>query len=407
MKNFIQYIIHNKGGWIGAAMLLSKITSLLIIFITARLVSSTELGEVLYALNFLGFFLPMVGLGSYQGSLRYGLMTEDISARKLVVNYSFYYGILGQFLLTIIMILLSFIFIKDININFLVAVFGVRLIGLYLMEQAKADLRALDKNKKFALVDIYFSVISLFLSVGLTYFFGVKGYITAMCIAPFFILFFYRFQFKKVKIPFNEREFWKFCIFTAFTIQIWQWVFLLDVFFVGYFFSKSDVSYYKLSSMIPFNLIFLSQMIMQTEYPNFCKNQRDKNYFIKFLKNYYALFAVISALVLSVSFIFSKEIMLLFGKEYQNTEIFMILIYATVSCYFFRIPFGYMLPSRGKSFYTLLTAIVSLLVLSIFSYYFHQPFGVEGIAYASLISLTVSGVFSMFLFFYSFESKLS
>lgn len=401
MKKFLQIFINNSGFWVSFSMLFTKFSAFLITVVIARLLSSEDLGTVLYALNFLGFFIPLIGMGSYQGTLRYGSMYSSQDDKKNIINYSFYYGFIGQMVLTVLMMLISLFSIKEMNVVHLVLVFGIRLVGVYLMEQAKVNFRALGNNKKFALSEIYYALISIVLCVSATFVFGIKGYIVALCLSPFFIVFYHRFQFKKSQVPFNQKEFWKFCLFSAFTLQIWQWVFLLDVFFVGYFFTNSDVTHYKLSAMIPFNLMFISQSLLQTEYPNLCKNHDNRAYFIKFLKNYYILFTIINSIILIIAYSFTTQIMAIFGQKNQDPQIFLVLIWVTVLSAFFRTLFGNLLPCIGKSAYNLVVAGLSLVVLSIGSFYLYEPYGLVGIAYASLIAFTVSGALAMFLFFVS------
>lgn len=404
MNTLRQIFVGNKGIWVALAMLLSKVSAFIITIITAHFINSKELGEILYALNFLGFFIPMVGFGSYQGTLRYGSLNDNLDEKKQLFRYSFYQGFLMQVLLTIVMVALSFVFIKDLEIIYILLLFSVRLFGLFVLEQAKAEKRASGDNKNFALIDVYYSVFSIVITTVLTYFFGSVGYIVALCISPLSIFLNYRISFnKETNLFVNKKEFWNYNILTAFTLQIWQWIFLVDVFFVGYFFSKEDVSFYKISAMIPFNLLFLSQVIMQTEYHNFCKNAQDKNYFVNFLKNYWKLMVVISILILTISFLFSDYIMMIFGKNYRDPTIFKILIFGSISSLFLRVPFGNLLAAIGKSQYNLVVSLLSLVLLAILCTIFYQDYGLKGIAFSSVITLSVSGIALALLFFSNFK----
>ena len=91
--------------------------------------------------------------------------------------YSFSYGLVFNFLLNIVMLVLAFILFGSNHQTLLIAIFSVRLLGVYLLEQAKSEIRANHDNEKFAKLEIYSSLLLLFSSVLLTYFLGVKGYI--------------------------------------------------------------------------------------------------------------------------------------------------------------------------------------------------------------------------------------
>ena len=112
---------------------------------------------------------------------------------------------------------------------------------------------------------------------------------------------------------------------------------------------------------------------------------------------------LVSICLLGVSYFFSEEIMALFGINYRNPEIFKILIWASVSSLFFRIPFGNLLAARGLSKYNLITAVVSLVLLVVLGNIMKESFGLKGIAYASIISISLSGLLSCILFFRSFK----
>lgn len=396
--------IGNNGVWVGAAMLLSKISNLIITIQTAQLLTEKELGGVLYNLNYLSFFIPLVGLGSYQGSLRYGSLEKDEEARKQLYNYSFYWGLIFQLVLTVLICLLSLAVLKEGEKTEILLLLSIRFFGFFLMEQAKAEYRASGDNRSFAKIDLLFSIASLILTAVLTYFFKVHGYIFALMCAPYCVLLIHKFKLRKGNIKIAFCEFWNYNFFTAFTLQIWQWIFIIDVFMVGYYFSKESVAYYKISSMIPFNVLFISQVIMQTEYVNFCINQNNKNYYIHFLKNYYKWMFVVSICLLSISYFFSEEVMVLFGINYRNPEIFKVLIWASISSLFFRIPFGNLLAARGLSKYNLITAVISLVLLVVIGHLMKDFFGLKGIAYASIISISLSGLLSCILFFRSFRN---
>lgn len=405
MKALKQIFIGNNGTWVGFALMLSKVSGLLVTMAVARVLSAEELGTVISALNFLNFFIPLVGLGSYQGALRYGSLSQDQSEQQNIFRYSFYYGFFAQFVITAIMFLLAYFFIKDLGVLQLVLLFSVRFFGFFLLDQAKAEARASGNNKKFSLIEIGFSTASILLGVVCTYFFGLEGYLFSLCVSPFVVLFFHSFRLRNAPIKTDIKTFWNYNLFTGFTLQIWQWIFILDVFIIGYFFTSQEVSFYKISSMIPFNLLFISQIIMQTEYPNFCKHQNDKSYFIVFLKHYYLWMLAVSVIILIVAFGMPGFIMKLFGKNYTNPEIFKILIWGSISSLFFRIPFGNLLAARGLSKHNLATATLSLVLLVLFSFLFVNRFGLKSIAYASVIALTVSGIISAVLFYGSFREK--
>ena len=158
------------------------------------------------------------------------------------------------------------------------------------------------------------------------------------------------FSLKKITFDdFKSKEFWRFSWTTALTTQIGELVFILDIFFIGLLMQEQDVAYYKVSSMIPMNILVLGFIFMQTEYPKLCQHHRDKKYQYRFIFNYWKLFSAVGIVILAFGLFFDKPILSIFGNQYQNTEIYRILLFAAVISLIFRVLFVYMLASIGKT----------------------------------------------------------
>jgi O-antigen/teichoic acid export membrane protein len=408
MKTFIRDFIVKKGIWVGLSLLISRLAAFLLSVFVARILSKEDFGAATFGLNFLTIFLAFSGFGAAQGVVKYGSGIQNSLQKKQLFHYAFSYGLIYNFILTIIMLLISgILYWNEFAKIKLILLFSIRFIGMYLVEQKKAEYRADLDNKKFAKFDIFLSVTSLIFGVLCTYFWNLNGFIFSLCISPFFLFFYDRkLSFSLKKITFNDfknKEFWRFSWTTALTTQIGELVFILDIFFIGLLMKDQDVAYYKVSSMIPMNILVLGFIFMQTEYPKLCQHHRDKKYQYHFIFNYWKLFTIVGIVVLIVGIFFDKQILSIFGHQYQNTEIYRILLFAAVISLIFRVLFVYMLASIGKTMWNLVISAFMLFATSLSLYLVIPNYGLTGVSYVTFGCLALSGILPAFAYFY--ESK--
>lgn len=404
MIKFLSNFFKQSGIWVASSFFVSKIAVFLLTLFMARILSKEDLGWVMYGLNYLGFFIPFVGFGSSHGALRYVAIEKENEEKQKIIAYSFSYGLIFNILLSLIMLVLAFIIFGNGNQLLIVSLFMIRLFGVFLIDQAKSEVRGFHNNKKFGQIEIYSNILLLVSAVFSAYFFGVTGHIFSLCLSPFVVLFFHRFRIsfdRTLFKNFTEKSFWKFCVTMAFTNQVSELIFLLDVFFIGIILNNTAVAQYRIYSIIPFNLFFLATLFFQTAYPKLCENYNDKKFQIDFLYNFWKLIIPISILIIVFGFTFSEFILKLFGGDYyKNSFVFRILLFASVSVLILRTPFGYLLASRGKSNYNLIASFISVTSLIIFIKPVIISFGLEGVACLSLINLLFIGVFQMISYFY-------
>ncbi len=408
MITFIRDFIAKKGIWVGLSLLISRLSAFLLSVFVARILSKEDFGAVTFGLNFLTIFLAFSGFGAAQGVVKYGSGIENTLQRKQLFRYAFSYGMIYNFILTLIMILISgILYWEEFTKIKLILLFSIRFLGMYLVEQKKAEYRADLDNQTFAKFDIFLSVTSLVFGVVCTYFWQLNGFILSLCISPFFLFFYDRqFSFSLKKITFNDfrsKEFWRFSWTTALTTQIGELVFILDIFFIGLLMKDQDVAYYKVSSMIPMNILVLGFIFMQTEYPKLCQHHRDKKYQFQFIFNYWKLFTAVGIIVLVVGVFFDQQILSIFGNQYQNTEIYRILLFAAVISLIFRVLFVYMLASIGKTMWNLVISAFMLFATSLSLYLIIPEYGLTGVSYVTFGCLALSGILPAFAYFY--ESK--
>lgn len=407
MIKFFHQFFRQSGTWVASSFLISKVVALLLTLFMARLLSKEDFGWVMYGLNYLSFFMPLVGLGSANGTLRYTVINKV--EKENIIKYSFSFGLVYNFIINAVMLFIALLIFKLDSTFLLITLFSIRFLGIYLQEQAKAEARASFNNKKYGLIDIIVNGIFFVSAIVLSYFFGVRGYIISLCISPFAVLFLHRFKFDfngNHLESINKNEFWKFCISMAITNQISELIFLLDVFFIGIFLDNASVANYRVASIVPFNLIFIATVFFQTSYPILCEKHLDNKFQLNYLFGYWKLMLPISLIIVLFFFGFDEEILSLFSEKYkENSTVFRILIIAIISVLLLRTPFGYLLASKGKSTFNLIGATISIVSLIAFVKPVLNYYGLVGLAWLSLVNLLTIGIFLMIVYFYFIKIK--
>lgn len=408
MKTFIQSFIAKKGIWVGSSLLISRLSTFLISIIGARMLTPQDFGLATFGLNFLAIFLAISGFGAAQGVLKFGSAITDQQKKEALFRYAFSYGLLYNFVLTAIMMIVAIILYHgDISKIYLLLFFSIRFLGIYLTEQKKVEYRANMDNQSYAKLDIFLSVSALILSFLLTYFWKLDGFLASLSFSPF-LLFLYdrKFSFSLQKIKLDDltrKEFWRFSWTTALTTQVGELVFILDLFFIGLLLQDQDVAYYKVSAMIPMNILVLGFIFMQTEYPKLCQHHHDRKYQYHFIVNYWKLFTIAGIIIYVIGSVFDKEILSIFGHQYQDTRIYRILLLAAILSLILRVLFVYMLAAIGKPIWNLIISLFMLLATSISLYVIIPVYGLLGVAYVTFGCLTLSGILPAIAYFY--ESK--
>lgn len=398
MINALRSFLNNSGAWVSLSMVMSKVLAFLMAIFLVRILPADEFGILTVALNFIGFFIPALGFGSGHGMIRFGSLSAD---NQEIKTYSLKAGFINQVLISVAVIASGYLLnLDNFYIFQLILLMIIRLFGLFFLEQAKAELRADLNNKKFARIEIISNIIAVILGILFTLKWGALGYVISLCIFPFSVFLMHRFNFSKSNISsVFKKEFWDFSVKSVFTIIVFMWIFLIDVFFVGKYFTAQDVAFYKVSTLIPMNLIFIAQVYTQTMYPELCRNASDKKYLTVFTLNYYRFFIPVTVMITILGFIFADEIMMIFGKGYHNTEILKIMFLQMASCILMRIPLGNLMSAMGHISASLTIGIFILAVMIVSSFLFLPKGSPLTEAYISLISITLGGIAAAVYYF--------
>ena len=389
-----------------ASSLITKICSFLTSLILIRILSPDEFGVLSYVLSVLAFFIPFSGGGMQHSYLRYAPMLDDKKNSIGLFQHSLYRGFLFSFCIAFVLFLLipwlsSAVGNTSIYFNWLI----FYLFSSFLIELVKMRYRVDDQNKKYAGIDVYLSVLVLFFGTGLAYFYGPVSYVIVFVTVPLVLgLVHLKVHLKvpekvDVKIP---EKYYSYGIWVGIGAIASQLMYSLDIFLVGKLIQDSQqVAIYRTASIIPIALFFIPNSYITTHYTDLAKNSMDKEYLIRFAKDYIKLFFILAFVLGAVLYFMSDYIIsILFGEEYAEAAyLFEILILGMLGAFILRIPFGNMLASVGKSNWNAILAFIILILNGILNYYAIYAWGIVGAAIVTSSLLWISGILSLTLFF--------
>ena len=123
---------------------------------------------------------------------------------------------------------------------------------------------------------------------------------------------------KKIKrIPELNFEFWKYGFFASLSNVVTQLLFVVDILLIGYLIKDAEmVTNYRYISLIPFSLLFLPRIFINTDFVTFTEKIYDKTYIKQYIKSYMLLFLIISISVLIVSYFCGSLLLRLLDKSF-------------------------------------------------------------------------------------------
>ena len=399
LQEFLQNFFKNKGQYVFFSLLIAKICGLISSIAVVRMLPQSDFGIMTIVASVFAVFATFSGLGSSQGFLRFGAIAEQAEEKEKL-----------QLILSVLFILSSIFFVQKYGDVLLIFIFfTIRLIGFYFFNHIQSYFRVYHDNKNFARVNNVVNVFGLILIIILTYFFGLKGYLLAISLAPFLSLFwFFKYKilnFQRIKL--QKKELWSYSFHAVFTAFLSDLLFSLDILLLGFLLNENAVADYKVAIILPSNLTFLAVSMLQADFPKIAKNAHNQLFVKDYISNYYKIFIPICLVIFGVSFFFAKEILtLFFSSQYAHeTQVFLILVITFLMNMLFRNLFGNLLSAVGEMKKNTIVSLFSLIVLGISAFILVPKFQILGMGISVFLAMTFSGFLGMF-FFWKYFKKL-
>lgn len=408
MLSFISNFIRRSGNYVFTATVISRLLSFFASWIALQLIPNKELGAVIYAFQIISFIIPMAGMGLNQGLLRYGSQLRLNEEKDKLFVYTLKYGILISLLLIGVLVVISFLIdFKLENTQFYLILLTTAITAHFVFGLIKIRFRIFKNNKLFSYLEITYNVLLVFFVTILSYYFNEFGYAISLIITPIITCLFFLKKsdikwYEKVNLKIIDFSFWKYGFFASLSNVTTQLLFAVDIILIGSILNNLElVTAYKYVSLIPFSLLFLSQVVITTDFVSFTENINKREYIIKYILNYLKIFAFLSLSCFIFIYIFGRSFLLFFDKEYiQFESTLLILTFGVTGILILRGIFGNLLSSIGKASTNFIITSIALLINIFLNYILIPKYGILGAAITSAILMWFTGILSMLFFFY-------
>jgi O-antigen/teichoic acid export membrane protein len=382
------------------------LVSLLASWVALQFIDNSSLGVVLFSYNLILFLLPISGLGLPQSLIRFSALNQNQEDRNSIFLYVLKYGFLSSLGMILLVIISSFFIpFQFEKTQFYVIILSFLILPSFLFEVVKAQLRLNHDNKNFAYSEFLFSIIFIILITSLTFYLKEIGYLISLLLAPILTSLFFikklKIRAKQIKkLPELNFSFWKYGFFASLSNVVTQLLFVIDILLIGYLIKDAEmVTNYKYISLIPFSLLFLPRVFINTDFVTFTEKIADKKYIINYIKSYMLLFLLISILLIIVSYFFGSFILRLLDTGFAKYHAtFFIMMVGVCGIFIFRGLFGNLLSAIGKANVNYYIALIALFLNLISNYYLIPELGIKGAAITSAILMWLTGVSSCIWF---------
>jgi O-antigen/teichoic acid export membrane protein len=389
----------------------SRLLSFFASWIALRLIPNKELGVVIYAFQIIVFIIPMGSLGLNQGLLRYGSQLKSTEEKNALFLYVLKKGILVSLAITITLAFTAyFLDFKLHKTSFYLILLSTIITSSFIFEIIKIQFRLQKNNKLFSLAELSYTILLVFFVFTLSYNFNELGYAIALIITPLItsLIFIQKLHItwkKHLKLSFINFYFFRYGFFASLSNVTTQLLISIDIILIGIILKNMEmVTAFKYVSLVPYSLLFLSNVVITTDFVEFTEKINNSSYIKNYIKNYIKLFSLISAFCVLIIYLFGKVILSFFDKSYTAYfSSLMVLIIGVSGILTLRGLFGNLLSSIGKAHINFVTTTLALALNIILNYYFIPKYGILGAAFTSAIIMWFTGILSLIFFFYFYK----
>ncbi len=375
--------------------------------ILVRVLSKSDYGTFSYAMTIIGLFMMFNGIGSFNGVMQFCSAEKNENNKIAYLKYGIKIGLAFNLLLSLLIFSLSFIIKLPVpKSSELVRMLSFTSIFIIIGTDILLYLRSSFRNKEYSLLNIInTSTEAIILLIG-GILLNIKGVIASRYLAPFLLLLYEYYIIKDIikkyinvnKLTHDKRiKFIRYSITSMFANISSQILFLMDIFIIGLIIKDSNIiASYKVSTVIPFNILFLPSAFVTFVYPYFARQLNNKEWILKKYIIFQKYLIFINGIITLILIIFAKYIIyIIFGKEYNDSIIcFRILSIGFFIAGSFRMPAGNILAAIMKVKINLYNSIISGIINILLDIILIKYIGSIGAALATVTVIIISSLIS-------------
>jgi len=398
--------------------IIGELISFISVIVIGRLLGAEVYGQFVYITSFLLFFTILPKLGMENSIVSFLSRSNiDLEQKKGILTFS----LIIVMVLSLLVVFFSYFNANFINQKLLNSIkYGelfVLLLPTVILDSIRAilrsSLRAVRKINEITLIDnLVNPIIKTTFIIVLVIIFNIKNYyslVIPLYISSFTAITYYVYKLRSLNLigktlgikKFDNKNFIKFSLPLLFTGIMTILIHNVDRYMIGYLIGVKNLGIYKValqfgtaSSIALFSVNIIFAPLISNLYHD---NRR------KDLRKMYQLttkwVTIINLLIFGIILIFSKEIMNIAGEEFiiGGTALILITLGQVINSIFG--PVGYINIMTGHPRFELISAVSALIVNVILNIFLIVPYGINGAAIATAISLLTRNILSFVLMY--------
>jgi O-antigen/teichoic acid export membrane protein len=378
-----------------------------------RLLTKEDYGNLSFAFSITQLIVPFSGAGLYLSLLHFGPVQKRPEDRLKLFTHTIQRGFTTSLVLMALIVFFAVLFSERMpGAVIYLRLFSFYVLSYYLFYSLISLLRIKKRNKAYAgallgnsVLVFGLSLLGVFLGGGPGY---TIGFVSAPAITALLLLLTLKHRDKEKyglfapvgDLPVRKWDYTKYGLYAGLGNIASQMAWQLDTIMIGILIAQStEVAVYRAASLIPFSLIFIPSVFMQTDFVYIAEKFEQKKYLIAYYKKYLLIFALITAIVLGVWYAAGSWIVGIFGPEYREAlPLINILMINVFSTFLLRVPLGNMLAAVGKASWNSYSAFAMLFINLLLNLWLIPVYGVFGAAYATVSSIGLSSLLNLVLF---------
>lgn len=413
IKNIIHSFRDRGGIHIFISTIFLKIVQFILGILIIRLLTKEDYGNLSFAFSITQLIVPFSGAGLYLSLLHFGPIQKTYEDKLKLFTHTMRRGFVASLVIMALIILFAGLLSVRMpgSLQYL-RLFSFYVISYYLFYSLISLLRIKKRNKGYAAALLGNSVLVFGLSLLGVFLGGGPGYaigfVTAPAITALLLLFTLKYRDKERyglfspagDLPVKKWDYTKYGLYAGLGNIASQMAWQLDTIMIGILIAQStEVAVYRAASLIPFSLVFIPSVFMQTDFVYIAEKFEQKKYLIAYYKKYLLVFSLITATVLGVWYAAGSRIVGIFGPEYREAlPLINVLMINVFSTFLLRVPLGNMLAAVGKASWNSYSAFAMLFINLLLNLWLIPVYGVFGAAYATVASIGLSSLLNLVLF---------
>lgn len=369
-----------------------------------RALSKPDYGIVGYVENLYSYALILAGLGLSNSMIRYVVLSENPLEKKAVHDHIIKKSTIINVALVVLGICVNYLVKYPEEFASARIWMQIILIALPFEDLVTDELflqRGLFENKRYAIFSLVVSFVFIGVRTTGAYLFGIKGALwPKLMIYGFFAVLLLAYN-KAVLLKRGDKyalaagkkkEIDKYAFQYMITNSFWALLMLNDTFMIGLLTKDSTlVADYKVAYVLPGNLPIFAIAMGLFVGPLFTKNEKNLEWVRKNFKIVLLISASIIGFIAMVLFIIAKPIILfLYGEEYLNiVGLMRLLLIAGILNGGIRYTISNLLGAMGKVKINMIITAFGALLLFVLDLVFIPVWGLNGVAYANIITHSV------------------